>query len=123
MTQEEKDLLLQDLCSRLPYNVRMLEIEPTNNIKLELYLSSITSQGTCCVSTNDGGIMCSSIDAFKPYLFPMSSMTDAQKTEWAYIDYYADHHEAVNWCNKNHLDYRGLIPLGLAIDATRLNIY
>ena len=145
MTQEEKDLLLQDLCGRLPYNVRMLEIEPTNNIKLELYLSSITSQGTCCVSTNDGGIMCSSIDAFKPYLFPLSSMSEEQREEFlniqseerkilldALIKYRYEKEDKIpiipfpkqiDWLNKNHFDYRGLISMGLAIDCTNLNIY
>ena len=145
MTQEDKELLLQDLCGRLPYNVRMLEIEPTNNIKLELYLSSITSQGTCCVSTNDGGIMCSSIDAFKPYLFPMSSMTKEQLAELR-MEHEKDlknmaicmkkcsegdnslrgkniSYNGVDWCNRNHFDYHGLIEKGLAIDATNLNIY
>ena len=52
-------------------------------------------------------------------------MTEEQEKEWRYtlssdgnITY-----ETVDWCNKNHLDYRGLIPMGLANDATGLNIY
>ena len=110
MTQEEKELLLQDLCGRLPYGV---------------ILSCCDTVGEKLTAIDENGLVNHDydIDEVKPYLFPTSSMTDEQKTEWAYIDYYADHHEAVNWCNKNHLDYRGLIPLGLAIDATELKIY
>ena len=39
------------------------------------------------------------------------------------IAYVMVHELVIDWCNKNHFDYRGLIPKGLAIDATGLNIY
>ena len=70
---------------------------------------------------------------FKPYLRPMSSMTDEEKLEyriiqWVYkADYsapeYFDDLKSYDWLNKNHFDYRGLIKKGLAIDATGLNVY
>ncbi len=82
----------------------------------------------------------------KPYLFPLLSMTEEQKIEcfkgtpleidkYGYIEVKDDSHgnslytdleiylEVIDWLNKNHFDYRGLIPKGLAIDATGLNIY
>ena len=77
----------------------------------------------------------------KPYLFPLSSMTEKQREEYedalAYHDYvkggwtlaktfeneYIIPYWFVDFCNKHHLDYRGLIPMGLAIDATDKNIY
>ena len=61
----------------------------------------------------------------KPYLLPLSSMTEEQKKKWFYTlssDYHITY-DTVDWCNKNHFDYRGLIEKGLAIDATGLNIY
>ena len=65
------------------------------------------------------------IDFIKPYLFPMSSMTEEQKKKWFYTlssDYHITY-DTVDWCNKNHFDYRGLIEKEIAIDATNLNIY
>ena len=75
----------------------------------------------------------------KPYLFPLSSMTDAQEAE---LDKYLDmdskslidgyknglrcahpYFNVQDWYNKNHFDYRGLIPMGIANDATGKNIY
>ena len=112
MKQEEKDLLLQDLCARLPYGVKV-KIASRESKNRIVHLT----EDNICHLTNGWWSEC------KPYLFPLSSMTEGQKTEWNYIDYYADHHEAVDWLNKNHFDYRGLIPLGLAIDCTNLNIY
>ena len=120
MKQEYKELLLKDLSSRLPYDVKC---------KIEMWIGcdvctiyNINSIGYVEIveDSDTNGV---SIERIKPYLFPLSSMTDGQKTEWDYIDYYADHHEAVDWLNKNHFDYRGLIDIGLALDATNKNIF
>ena len=145
-----KELLLKDLCGRIPYKVRMFEIEPVNNIQSNLTLLSVTNKESVICITPSGGVIASSIDAFKPYLFPLSSMTEEQlndfyatirpvieealdawkidKTEYegerpiTLKDIKADI-VAVNWMLKNHFDMNGLIPKGLAIDATGLNIY
>ena len=73
------------------------------------------------------------ISEFKPYLFPLSSMTEEQKEEYCYLQQKiiynskgmvnTDIMEYINWCYKNSLDVNGPIPMGLAIDATGLNIY
>ena len=145
MTQEDKDLLLKDLCARLPYGVRMFEIEPINDIQSNLTLYSITNKKSVICITPSGGIVGSSVDAFKPYLFPLSSMTEEQREEFlniqteerqillnALIEYKSGKYDKIpiiapykqiEWLNKNHFDYRGLIPMGLAIDCTNLNIY
>ena len=140
-----KELLLKDLCARLPYGVRMFEIEPINNIQSNLTLYSITNKASVICITLSGGVIGSSIDAFKPYLFPLSSMTEEQKSElenlgWNFDNFeihnvseclgtyreYVAHSDCfalIDWLNKNHFDYRCLIEKGLAIDATGLNIY
>ena len=148
MTQEDKDLLLRDLCCRLPHGVRMFEIEPINDIQSNLTLQSITNKASVICITPSGGVIGSSIDAFKPYLFPLSSMTEEQYeslresgilSNCSHSYEYVNPHihgvsfifkefktyslELIEWLNKNHFDYRGLIERGLAIDCTNLNIY
>ena len=65
----------------------------------------------------------------KPYLFPLSSMTDEQEMEYGSLvesdinGICYDTVESIDYLIANHFDYRGLIPMGLAIDATGLNIY
>lgn len=119
MTQEDKELLLIDLCARLPYGVKV----KTNNINV-LKLGAHTRVGEYVYDV---------IEPCKPYLFPLSSMTEEQKIEYGYLHsiifscFEDGLCEALaklqDWFNKNHFDYRGLIPMGLAIDATGLNIY
>jgi len=118
MTEEEKDLLLKDLCSRLPYGVKC-------HFKYGSAEGDITLS---CIDNNVArfeygwhGRFHVSIDAnyIKPYLRPMSSMTEE---EYNFI--YNGH--AIFWiiedyCNKHHLDYRGLIEKGLAIEVTKEN--
>lgn len=128
MTQEEKDLLLKDLCSRLPYGV-----------KAKYYGSA--EECECCdtiegIYPMDDEIVIGqyelSIDEIKPYLFPLESMTEEATREFsATLEWIkAKGHSAsvmtydsFDCLNKHHIDYRGLIPMGLAIDATGLNIY
>ena len=142
MTQEDKESLLKDLCARLPYGVK---------IELTWW---VMDEGTCMSTTlepdhieqirNDelGDV------EIKPYLFPMSSMTDEQcnKFYYGFVENETDYNDfkkyyfdsclwnkvlttiddcgdIIDWFNKNHFDYRGLIEKGLAIDATGLNIY
>jgi hypothetical protein len=137
MTQNEKDLLLKDLCARLPYGIKF-PITVKNPITSEPIettgtISDINRYGIVSFVWDYEGqeILVKNslhIKDVKPYLFPLSSMTEEQKyefentivkdgiltvwTTWTY-----------DWFNKNHFDYRGLIPKGLALDATGLNIY
>jgi hypothetical protein len=107
MTQEQKDLLLKDLCARLPYGVILNCCDIVNeNLRL------IDNNG---LINNDYDL-----EEVKPYLFPIESMTDEQSSEFMNIQL---GYPSVDWFNKNHFDYRGLIPMGLAIDATGKNIY
>ena len=114
-----KELLIKDLSSRLPYGVKieliwwgMGEGAYTNTTLEPDHIEQL-------LKDEDGDI------EIKPYLFPLSSMTEEQEKEWRYTlssDYNITY-DTVDWLNKNHFDYRGLIEKGLAIDATGLNIY
>lgn len=123
MKPEDKELLIKDLCARLPYNV-ICQVEFKENGKYNskvMLLSGIFTDEA--YFTTKGGSIYS--NEYKPYLFPLSSMTEEQKKEWFYTlssDYHITY-DTVDWCNKNHFDYRGLIEKSLALDATRLNIY
>ena len=143
MTQEEKELLRRDLCARLPYNVIcQVEFKEYGKYKSEIMLLSGIFTDEAYFTTKDGSIYS---NEYKPYLFPLSSMTEEEKEELKqehikdeklYIECLTMAakgdssmrgkviiHYAMDWCNKNHFDYRGLIEKGLAIDATGLNIY
>ena len=132
MTQEDKELLLKDLCARLPYGVKMNHIaddEHSPKTLIGVAKDMITLEG-------HGGYECVDVEDYKPYLFPLSSMTEEQKKELediliklslkAISDEIGSEVVAsyeIDFYNKYHLDYRGLIPMGLAIDATGLKIY
>lgn len=119
MKQEDKLLLIKDLCVRLPYGVKADDRGEIITIRA-YHPSGII---------DDFGIM-HNIENIKPYLFPLSSMTEDQSKIYHELirgmfgtSALINIEEFVDWCNKNHLDYRGLIEKGLALDATELNIY
>lgn len=129
MTQEEKELLLRDLCSRLPYGVK---------IELTWW---VMDEGTCINTTLEPDHVEQLLNdeygdtEIKPYLRPMSSMTEEEKAQ---LSQYACIGEDLNgefvdevqrkdcaayidWLNKYHFDYRELIERGLAIEVTEEN--
>lgn len=128
MTQEDKELLLQDLCCRLPYGV-MVNI----NGEIDILTSICDDDGYYFNFLEPDNLEGYTIDEIKPYLFPLSSMTEEQEMEYdatfatiVYEDGKRDSamtYKSFDWLNKNHFDYRGLIPMGLVNDATGLNIY
>ena len=126
MTQEYNELLLIDICARLPYKVKISIPELFTNKEQVETLNEIFKGKDDLYRVNDSGIL---IEYIKPYLFPLSSMTEEQKKEYQYIterwmyDPAYSISNSIDWLNKHHFDYRGLIEKGLAIDATGLNIY
>lgn len=127
MKQEDKELLLKDLSARLPY---VAKIELTWWITGEGASINTTLEPDHIeqlLNDEDGDT------EIKPYLFPLSSMTEEQKEKYCSLQQKviynnkglvnSDVMEYVNWCYKNHIDINNLIPMGLAIDATGLNIY
>lgn len=136
MTQEQKDLLLKDLCARLPYNP-MVEYkgEAYNVLGITCERLILCKPFMSC-ALNEYPL----VEEVKPYLFPMSSMTEEQREKYeslcetsysrhyecgpiAYNTKFHDTVESIDYLIENHFDYRGLIPKGLAEDATGLNIY
>ena len=146
MTQEDKELLLKDLCARLPYGVicryknenrPLFCVRPTQYYKIAL---------DNAINVKHNGVENCVIEEVKPYLFPLSSMTAEQEEEFNSL-FYRYHESAFifnerfsydrcsikdigfypyylqDWFNKNHFDYRGLIEKELALDATGLDIY
>ena len=129
MKQEEKQLLIKDLCGRLPYKVKVT----TTNAAVKFgVISGISIENKISVRTKHADIVFNCTEV-KPYLFPLSSMTEEQKVIYGDLCYavirslawntQAALNELVDWLNKNYFDYRGLIPKELAIDATSLSIY
>lgn len=126
MTQTEKELLLRDLCARLPYEVK---VQYKDDIFTIDYISGIYEE--IKLDTPDRYTI--DISEVKPYLFPMSSMTDEEKEEYCQLQQRViynskgpvneDVTKYINWCYKKHLDINNLIPIGLAIDATGQNVY
>ncbi len=129
MTQEDKELLIKDLCARLPYDVA---------IQYGNYHKCIVVEGI----NTDAGLVNSvyPIEGCKPFLLPISSMTEEQvkehcntfNDEWIDVILKSRNkpfnetlvlYKTIDWLNAHHFDYRGLIEKGLAIDATNLNIY
>ena len=140
MTQEEKSLLIKDLCARLPYSVQVQDTRCGINGKLHDMLVFPLYKGNDVhdyIATTNFYTDCyyDDIELFKPYLFPLSSMTKEQEKEYNSIIYhnielhYERYYNVIDvdcleeFYHKNHFDYRGLIPMGLANDATGLNIY
>lgn len=127
MTPEDKELLIKDLCARLPYGVQCCA---KNNHKISGSLVGIIGENVHIFSSGHGVF---SINVIKLYLFPLSSMTEEEKEEYCQLQQRViynskgvvneDVTKYINWCYKKHLDINNLIPMGLAIDATGLNIY
>lgn len=137
-----KELLLKDLCSRL--NTKLVcSIYRTDDEGIG-YRDEIL-HGYCkgdiwyeFYFREDCSICIGNVSKIKPYLFPLSSMTEEQRKELFYLSgidiidgkFYTNNEftldetlSGINWLLKNHFDINGLIPIGLANNADRLNIY
>ena len=140
MTVEEKDLLLKDLCARLPYGIKASYYGVEEECETWDEIECVTFDGYV-----DIGQYNLPIEAIKPYLFPLSSITkeqlfevqeilgkneieiddgflrivDSDRNVITYLEILA----VLEWFYKNHFDINDLIHKGLAIDAAGLNIY
>ena len=129
MEKKDKELLLKDLCARLPYHV-----------KCKIWLKDgTTEEGLLDLEHNYGNVLqdafyYNKIKDIKPYLRPISSMTEEERKEYYTFQYKFTlqahdcqelHKETFSeylyWLNKNMFDYCGLIEKGLAIEVTDEN--
>ena len=114
----EKEILLKDLCARLAYGIAIYRISDNSTHRIQF--SDITEN----ISQFSHFLEYSGIDNIKPYLRPMSSMTEKEQKEYDVFccKPYLGIDETIasnfiNWLNAHHFDYRGLIENGLAIEA------
>ena len=141
MKQEERELILKDLCARLPYGVKV------NTIQGDFTLLGLTNERVFTTCETEGCHNDFPIECVKPYLFPLSSLTEEQRNNISkllidtqnefspygeinlkgcdnlFICSVKQSNALINYCLANHLDINGLIEKGLAVDATGLNIY
>ncbi len=134
MTQEDKELLLKDLCARLTYGVKAQVLgwdEEKGEVEVPLRIYSINTDGYVYFETNDYDVNYLMVDNCLLYLRPMSSMTAEEREEFESLGWRVDeldgnvpwNHNSYNvfngvdWLNSHHFDYRGLIEKGLAIEA------
>ena len=136
ISEENKRLLLIDLCEKLPYGVKV-SITAHNLAYKKDFGKTIIANLTGILIAGDINNTCfttcynkfktqgNDINTIKPYLRPMSSMTEEEKKHLNKIleyQYYSDDScmcEASDWLNAKQFDYRGLIPLGLALEAPK----
>lgn len=143
MEKTNRGLLIKDISSRLPYGVKAevmgWDEEKGEEVFVPVTVYSVNTDGYVYFADNDYDITYCSIDACRLYLRPLSSMTEEEKEELKQEHVkdeklYAEcltnaangddsmrgkviPHFAADWCNKNHFDFRGLIPMGLALEA------
>ena len=108
LSVEDKQLVLKDISARVPYKVKFQnENIPTPNV------ATLDMTYLRMFEIREGVI-------FKPYLRPMSSMTEEEIKEWATILNFVEEkrvEKSIDWLNAHHFDFRGLIPMGLALEA------
>lgn len=125
MRQEDKELVLKDICARLPYGVKI------NTIQGDFTLLGLTNERVFTTYEVEGCHNDFPIELIKPYLFPLSSITEEQTEELIKLINTGQNNNnefmrtlcRIEFYYKHHFDYMGLIEKGLAVDATGLNIY
>ena len=128
MDLKEKELLLKDLCARLPYEV-IVNIEYSKEHGSS-YRLRVCSEGDLKLNTDLLGLFIQEKIYLKPYLRPMSSMTEEERAELYKVGGLMSHKvetdiyvltafspEAYDWLNAHHFDYRGLLEKGLSLEA------
>jgi len=145
MTQEDKKLLLKDLCARLPYGIVINTGDKDLKLDRQYQCIGVLYPEDCSNEFNERNnnasfyIVISGCyygENIKPYLRPMSSMTEEERNEWASgsakltLDIFkkkvsdemdipdaCDSAFSIDWLNAHYFDYRGLIEKGLALEA------
>ena len=119
MTKEEKQLLLVDLCARLPYGVICTDNRHGDSrvTYIDITPDDIEQKNGKVVVYYFDFDECGELENCKPYLRPMSSMTEEEKRVYLLFSLSRCNEKCLDWLNAHHFDYRGLIPMGLALKA------
>lgn len=113
MAQEEKQVLLKDLYARILYGFTVHRYSDNRDIT---FGPNELDEFAHFLEYSEG-------KEFKPYLRPMSSMTEEERNDFYHNRTFHDGRmwesegSDVDWLNAHHFDYRGLIPMGLALEA------
>jgi len=121
MEQKDKELLLKDLCARLPYGIKVqveYDAEEFGKTIETDEITMINKYGEVLLYHASEYFI---IEEIKPYLRPMSSMTEEENLMYEGLMIGTDNVsymlDAIDWLNAHHFDYRGLIDKGLALEA------
>lgn len=128
--EQDKQLVFIDISARLHYGVKAWYKYNHDNITPKFVTSIRLVDEKIALSSkfNREGDWYPVYEAnellIKPYLRPMSSMTEEEKEKYhelcdSYYGIYFDSIDSIDWLNAHHFDYRGLIPKGLAIEAPK----
>ena len=147
MKQEDKDLLLKDLCSRLSYGVKCNVGEETPYTLSGIEIDDVNGHLIDFVEKKNGLNMQVYLSEVKPYLFPLTNLTEEQRNDISkliintrdefspygkinmggcdnlFISTVKQANALIKYCITHHFDINGLIDKGLALDATTINIY
>lgn len=122
MKKEDKELLLKDLCARLPYKI-VVKVNDTQGIMDEIDIPNerifVSSLNPFLYGKAKANWFTVNGDKIYPYLRPMSSMTDEEKKEYNKLLCWRSIKKVFDWLNAHHFDYRGLIKKGLALEAPK----
>ena len=134
MTKKEKELILKDLCGRLQNQV-IIYLHTSSGVEGSAIVLNSAIYGFIEDALNNSPY---EIKEIKPYLRPISSMTEEEKEEikcrWVFTEKCRDENDIadinnrgmveiceissfINWLISHHFDYNGLIPMGLALEA------
>ena len=135
MTQKDKELLFKDICARVPYYpYALFDLDKKFEGGFQAPIIGMVNKGnTGVIEYNQefyayGCMTPFSIEEFRIYLRPMSSMTEEEMDEFTQFDVYANgeyvmpNYEAIDWLNAHHFDFRNLIERDLALEASE-NMY
>ena len=118
MKQENKELLLKDLCARLPYKVKLQYFGKIPNY----FIRKLTEDDLILtLSVDNFSYIEKTIVYYKPYLRSIDTMTEEERAEYGLVLCDELSINQFDWLNAHHFDYRGLIEKGLAIAVTKEN--
>ena len=131
MTEQEKELLVKDLCARLPYGIMCrIDHDPEGEYDIIIDDERFIDDRIVSVCHENEQIFVYddedypySPEEIRPYLRQLSSMTEEEKKQYQALTpivevvFEDDASRLVDWLNAHHFDYRGLIKKGLALEA------